>query len=736
MFHKNTNKTVKAKVRPPRLNGTKIGVFSSRSPHRPNPIGLSLAKLDGIDGNVLYLSGIDILDGTPVLDIKPYIPFYDQPLPEEIDTSNTDFMEIEGTDQATNSELQTISFRGENPGKSYPVNSIRIPNETDPFKYNQVEKPERSDDVAMVIARETELQETEYSLTSSVQQVSFRSESPGKTHLINSDCIPNETDHNKHDLKEKPCSEKNNVVAMDIARETELKETENSIPPSIRQSDDSAKTLYLETVKLESCDGQKMINHNSQPVASEKDIQRKTWHSENKQEVNDDVAGNDAHLEAVKDVTCEMRAVKVESPTGGLFLHKRNCSVESPPSFECVTSTLGDTQGTKAEQQQRKCYHDNPQPPKDKISMESSCSSPRITEAEEPLRNMIPQVTLPTPSLLCPLGFQNSETSNIHSETGNSTQQVLAVSGSPCKATLVWKGNYLRSIINSNDNSPTQTIPHQSCIHEFKSKQRSRKSSLDSESEIERRSPYQQSFGRNREKSSSSPTTKPSPHLPANPCACDAVASHDQEYLSRILPLPTTRYSPSQIRETNSIPYYFDLSGVPNRHILRRSHITVPHWVKHSPVGQLNVKFTEKAKKNLMFFHGKDDIRFRNANEDICEKCAENEVAKRTRPSSPNQRCAYRLEFLSSRSSAKSAIIDILKSDPRSVYRRNRCPGEPYCFSVDVLNLTCKFEYTTVLVEKIEPIKTCRDEAPQKGEASVIIISCLKDNPLKATVVT
>ena len=79
LFHKNANKAVKAKVKPPRLDGAKVGVFASRSPHRPNPIGLTLAKLDGIVANTLLLSAIDLLDGTPVLDIKPYVPDYDKP---------------------------------------------------------------------------------------------------------------------------------------------------------------------------------------------------------------------------------------------------------------------------------------------------------------------------------------------------------------------------------------------------------------------------------------------------------------------------------------------------------------------------------------------------------------------------------------------------------------------------------------------------------------------------------
>ncbi|TRY75957.1 hypothetical protein DNTS_033510 [Danionella cerebrum] len=79
LFHKNGQMSCKAKVKPPRLNGQRVGVYSSRSPHRPNALGLTLAKLEGITGDTLHLSGIDIISGTPVLDIKPYIPDYDSP---------------------------------------------------------------------------------------------------------------------------------------------------------------------------------------------------------------------------------------------------------------------------------------------------------------------------------------------------------------------------------------------------------------------------------------------------------------------------------------------------------------------------------------------------------------------------------------------------------------------------------------------------------------------------------
>lgn len=78
VFHKHDS-GVKAKVAPPRLNGEKTGVFATRSPHRPCPIGMSLVKIEKIVEDVIYFSGVDMIDGTPVLDVKPYIPHYDQP---------------------------------------------------------------------------------------------------------------------------------------------------------------------------------------------------------------------------------------------------------------------------------------------------------------------------------------------------------------------------------------------------------------------------------------------------------------------------------------------------------------------------------------------------------------------------------------------------------------------------------------------------------------------------------
>jgi tRNA-Thr(GGU) m(6)t(6)A37 methyltransferase TsaA len=62
----------------PFLEDRQHGVFATRSPRRPNPIGISIVRLIRREGNVLYLDGVDILDGTPLLDIKPYTAKFDR----------------------------------------------------------------------------------------------------------------------------------------------------------------------------------------------------------------------------------------------------------------------------------------------------------------------------------------------------------------------------------------------------------------------------------------------------------------------------------------------------------------------------------------------------------------------------------------------------------------------------------------------------------------------------------
>jgi len=93
LFHMNNNKksnnaaqqgrgyNFKTKVKPPKLKGKSVGIFCTRTPHRPNAVGLTLAKLERVDGRTLHISALDLTDGTPVLDVKPYVPVYDS-LPE------------------------------------------------------------------------------------------------------------------------------------------------------------------------------------------------------------------------------------------------------------------------------------------------------------------------------------------------------------------------------------------------------------------------------------------------------------------------------------------------------------------------------------------------------------------------------------------------------------------------------------------------------------------------------
>lgn len=76
IFYLNMVKSYKLKVIP-FLDTTEHGIFATRSPARPNSVGLSVVELIEVKGNTLHIRGIDMLDGSPVLDIKPYVPDFD-----------------------------------------------------------------------------------------------------------------------------------------------------------------------------------------------------------------------------------------------------------------------------------------------------------------------------------------------------------------------------------------------------------------------------------------------------------------------------------------------------------------------------------------------------------------------------------------------------------------------------------------------------------------------------------
>ncbi|MBQ3712022.1 MAG: tRNA (N6-threonylcarbamoyladenosine(37)-N6)-methyltransferase TrmO [Bacteroidales bacterium] len=107
-------------VRPPRLGGnTRVGVFASRSPFRPNRLGLSSVRIDGIDAGrgVIRVLGADLADGTPIYDIKPYVPYADSHPDARggFTDSNAwkplkvDFREMVCGDQLTPSELEALA---------------------------------------------------------------------------------------------------------------------------------------------------------------------------------------------------------------------------------------------------------------------------------------------------------------------------------------------------------------------------------------------------------------------------------------------------------------------------------------------------------------------------------------------------------------------------------------------------------------------------------------------------
>ena len=126
-------------VRPPRLGGnTRIGVFASRSPFRPNSLGMSAVRLERIEmtgrGPVLHVLGADLLDGTPIYDIKPYIPYADC-IPEALDgyTAGTKDHRLQvefapgvadGIDEATLSQIRQLIAL--DPRVSYDSDSDKV----------------------------------------------------------------------------------------------------------------------------------------------------------------------------------------------------------------------------------------------------------------------------------------------------------------------------------------------------------------------------------------------------------------------------------------------------------------------------------------------------------------------------------------------------------------------------------------------------------------------------------
>jgi tRNA-Thr(GGU) m(6)t(6)A37 methyltransferase TsaA len=76
IYHFHLSKDYSLKVKP-FMDDTLRGVFATRAPKRPNPVGISVVRLVSIEKNILYIEDVDIVDDTPLLDIKPYVPEFD-----------------------------------------------------------------------------------------------------------------------------------------------------------------------------------------------------------------------------------------------------------------------------------------------------------------------------------------------------------------------------------------------------------------------------------------------------------------------------------------------------------------------------------------------------------------------------------------------------------------------------------------------------------------------------------
>ena len=139
-FSANADKEWSPTVRPPRLGGNaRLGVFATRSTYRPNFIGLSSVKFEGLEhtkdfGTVIHISGADLMDGTPIFDIKPYIPYGDchpDATGGFTDTADSYLLSVDFPEQLLNilpddKRSAAIGVLSHDPRPSYQKDSDRI----------------------------------------------------------------------------------------------------------------------------------------------------------------------------------------------------------------------------------------------------------------------------------------------------------------------------------------------------------------------------------------------------------------------------------------------------------------------------------------------------------------------------------------------------------------------------------------------------------------------------------
>ena len=122
-FHRNQD--WKPMVMPPRGTNHKVGVFATRSPYRPNPIGISVARLDKVEGLKIFVSEADLLDGSPILDIKPYLAYADSKPEASMGWLRTQAHEISFSTTAQ-AQLQWLEERGLSQLRSFLIHQLEF----------------------------------------------------------------------------------------------------------------------------------------------------------------------------------------------------------------------------------------------------------------------------------------------------------------------------------------------------------------------------------------------------------------------------------------------------------------------------------------------------------------------------------------------------------------------------------------------------------------------------------
>ena len=152
IFWFDRNESWRPKVLPPRSTDGRKGVLATRSPHRPNPLGLSVLRLQRVEGLQLHVLDVDLLDGTPVLDIKPYVPYTDA-FPE----SGSGWLQPAAADPGkayvvaftaqAEAQLQWISARSPLPLRERIMNTLMLGPQPHPYR-----RIKRGEDGAMTLA--------------------------------------------------------------------------------------------------------------------------------------------------------------------------------------------------------------------------------------------------------------------------------------------------------------------------------------------------------------------------------------------------------------------------------------------------------------------------------------------------------------------------------------------------------------------------------------------------------